>query len=161
MYPNFASAVTTIARQEGLRGFYVGAVPTIVRNVPFVVITFTMFSYFRQQADVDGPLTMGQSLRFGVSAALIACIGTQPIDVVKTRIMTQAAGTGGGTVYTGAWHCFTNMVTTEGVGVFFRGMAPRFLYMGPLWAIQFAVNEQLSNQFAVFNAQRGASADDP
>jgi len=151
MYPNFAAAVSTIARDEGLRGFYTGALPTIARNVPFVVITFTMFSQFRRQAGNPDELTTAQSLRFGVGAALIACVATQPIDVVKTRIMTQAAGTGGGALYKGSWDCVSHMVTTEGPGVFLKGMAPRMACMGPFWALQFAVNEQVSSWFAAAN----------
>ena len=35
IYPNVFAAVKNIARTEGPRGFFVGALPTAARNVPF------------------------------------------------------------------------------------------------------------------------------
>ena len=43
IYPSFVAAVRSIAATDGARGFFVGALPTCARNVPFVVVTFTVF----------------------------------------------------------------------------------------------------------------------
>ena len=107
--------------------------PTVTRNVPFVVITFTSFAALKErrlrQRGADGPATLTtlESLavgvpppadpdpnpnphpdrnrnrnrnrnpnpnpnpdQVGVASAIIAGMCTQPIDVVKTRMMTQA-----------------------------------------------------------------------
>ena len=32
-----------VVSRDGARGFFVGALPTCARNVPFVVVTFTVF----------------------------------------------------------------------------------------------------------------------
>ena len=86
IYPNVFAAVKNIARTEGPRGFFVGALPTAARNVPFVVVTFTVYgalSAWRGEAK-----STAESLGRGVTAALVAGVVTQPVDVVKTRMMT-------------------------------------------------------------------------
>ena len=50
IHPSFAEAVRSIAKSEGIRGFYVGALPTAARNIPFVVITFTLYGHLRHHA---------------------------------------------------------------------------------------------------------------
>jgi len=148
IYPNFAAAVRTIYATEGVRGFYAGWLPTVTRNVPFVVITFTSFAALqRRRLDAAGEgsrstLTTAESLCVGVASALIGGLCTQPIDVVKTRMMTQAAVTGVAP-YADALDCVRTMLAHEGPAAFFAGLKQRSLYMGPLWAIQFAINERI------------------
>ena len=36
-------------------------------------------------------LDTASSIKFGMCSSVLGCIATQPIDVVKTRMMTQAA----------------------------------------------------------------------
>ena len=49
IYPNFLTAVSKIARTEGLLGFYSGWRPTVARNLPFVVICFCSFAALKQR----------------------------------------------------------------------------------------------------------------
>ena len=162
IYPNFRTAVSTIARTEGIRGFYAGWAPTIARNLPYVIITFTTFNHWKtqelQRQQNTSPsggegLDTATSLKFGVGAALIGTLATQPIDVVKTRMMTQAASAA--IPYASALDCVRSMARTEGVGVFFAGIKPRVCYIAPLWAIQFMLNERILTAFAEMNARRG------
>ena len=50
IYPNFAAAVSHIWRNEGLRGFYTAWLPTVSRNVPFVVTTFVTFAWLEARS---------------------------------------------------------------------------------------------------------------
>ena len=143
IYPNFATAVGRIARTEGPLGFYSGWRPTVARNLPFVVICFCSFDALKQRALRDRPegssLTSAENYLYGVSSALVGGLCTQPIDVIKTRLMTQAAAVGA-VPYAGVVDCVSTMLREEGPGVFLRGLAPRMSYMGPLWALQFGLN---------------------
>jgi len=159
IYPNFATAVATIWREQGLGGFYTAWVPTVSRNVPFVVTTFVTFAWLDERCrsvHKNGePLTVLESMRFGILSALVGGVVTQPFDVVKTRLMTQAASTAA--PYAGVLDCVTSMWRTEGIGAFYAGLLQRSLYMGPLWAIQFAVNAAVTEQLEKRN-QRAADA---
>ena len=140
IYPNFRTAVGTIFKDKGLMGFYEGGAPTITRNLPFIVITFCSMDALKERfKHSDGtPLTTVENVLAGVSSALVGGLCTQPIDVIKTRLMTQAATSA--VPYTGVVDCVRTMLTTEGPGVFLAGLRPRMAYLGPLWALQFGLN---------------------
>ena len=147
IYPNFRTAVRTIARTSGPSGFYAGWLPTVSRNVPFVVTTFTTYAILerrRLRATGEDALSFGESLGIGVLSALTASLVTQPVDVVKTRMMTQAASAA--TPYASVGDCVTTMWRTEGVRSFYSGVRQRSLYSGPLWALQFALNAGFSSR---------------
>jgi len=148
IYPNFRTAVATILRTDGPFGFYAGWVPTVSRNLPFVVICFCSFDAMQRQLLRDRPagsvLSTPENLIAGVSSALIGGLCTQPIDVIKTRLMTQAA-VPGAIPYAGVGDCVRTMMAKEGPGVFLAGLRPRMAYMGPLWAIQFSLNGMATN----------------
>ena len=158
IYPNFRTAVKTIFTTEGITGFYTGWAPTVARNLPYVVITFTTFnhwktSYIRRQEELglDTTLDTKTAMKFGVGAALIGTLVTQPIDVVKTRMMTQAASNL--TPYPNAFACVKDIIATEGIGNFGKGLIPRACYIGPLWALQFSLNEKIGKYFKENNAK--------
>jgi len=64
------------------------------------------------------------------------------LDVVKTRLMTQAASAN--QPYSGVADCVATMWRTEGPRGFYRGLGQRAIYSGPLWASQFSLNARLS-----------------
>ena len=146
IYPNFGTAVRTIMRTSGPAGFYVGWLPTVSRNIPFVVCTFTTFAALeRRQLRTTGATELGfaDSLRVGVLSALAAAFVTQPFDVVKTRMMTQAASSAA--PYKSVADCVRTMWRVEGPTAFYAGLKQRSAYSGPLWALQFAANGRLSS----------------
>ena len=146
IYPSFSAAVRTIYSAEGIAGFYAGALPTIARNLPFVVTCFCSFEALQRRQLRGRPagsrLGLGENLRTGIAAALIAVAITQPIDVVKTRMMTQAAS--GATPYASAIDCVRTIAAAEGLPTFYAGLLQRSAYMAPLWALQFAINGAIS-----------------
>ena len=87
-----------------------------------------------------------------MSSAVLAAALTQPIDVVKTRLMTQAASAL--PPYAGVRDCALTMLRTEGLAAFYAGL-PRCLYAGPLWALQFGLSVRLSQ--ALLERRRAAA----
>lgn len=155
IYSDFATALKTIWASEGLKGFYTGWAPTVARNLPYVTITFTTFNHWKTQelkrtgsADLD----TRTALKFGMGASLIACIMTQPIDVIKTRMMTQAASNL--VPYTSAMNCITDMFKTEGISSFYSGIVARAAYISPMWGAQFLLNEKFCRAMGEWNYRR-------
>ena len=155
VYSSFRSAVTTIYKTEGIAGFYSAWRPTVARNVPFVVAAFTTMDFLKQKrlqqkqqngtVGGDTALTVGENLVIGISSALIAGTLTHPADVIKTRMMTQAASTA--LPYKNTVDCIQTIWNTEGWKAFYSGFPQRSIYMGPLWAIQFALNGKFQDAF--------------
>ncbi len=48
VYKNVRDAVQTIAREEGVRGFYRGLLPTLLRTVPAAVLTLSSYEKMRE-----------------------------------------------------------------------------------------------------------------
>ena len=48
VYRNVRDAVQSIAREEGLRGFYRGLLPTLLRTVPAAVLTLSSYERMRE-----------------------------------------------------------------------------------------------------------------
>jgi solute carrier family 25 S-adenosylmethionine transporter 26 len=162
IYPSFRTAVTSIFNDEGLKGFYSAWRPTVLRNVPFVIITFTTMEYFKNHlirrhnsekcstGTVDArrehkeKLSIGENVAIGMASALVAGIATNPVDVVKTRMMTQAASSA--VPYKSALECVSAMLRNESPAAFYAGFPQRSVYMCGLWGITFAVNGWLHSR---------------
>lgn len=142
IYGDFRSAVTTIWSTEGIRGFYTAWKPTVGRNVPNVMTIFTVMELVkRRRLKADhgrDQLTVAENVLIGMGSALVGSLVTQPFDVVKTRMTTQAASNA--VPYASAWDCLLTMVKTEGPTVFYAGLKQRGTYMCLLWGMTFALN---------------------
>jgi solute carrier family 25 S-adenosylmethionine transporter 26 len=151
IYPSFRAAVAAIARTEGLRGFYAAWKPTMARNVPFVMTTFTtmdaMQAALLRRRPGQESLTTLETVATGVVAAFIGGVLTNPADVIKTRLMTQAASAQ--VPYTSALNCLVTVVRTEGVGTLYAGFRPRSIYMCSLWGMTFALNNRFQKAMGV------------
>jgi len=143
IYPSFVGGIATIARTEGVRGFFTAFAPTLARNAPTVCISFTSFSRLKAwyEESYGRPPGRAENFVLGAIGAGFAVVLTQPIDVVKTRLMTQASSKL--FPYKSVSDCLTRMLREEGPLSLVRGLLPRLLYVAPFGAVQFAVNEQM------------------
>jgi solute carrier family 25 S-adenosylmethionine transporter 26 len=161
IYPNFQTAMATIYKTEGFKGFYVGWGPTVARNLPYVVVTFTVFNHWKTaelKRTGKTSLDTKTSLKFGMGASLLGCLASHPFDVLKTRMMTQAASNM--PPYTSPLNCVQDIMKTEGVTAFLAGLAPRIAYISPMWGVQFLLNEKFTRFLGQLNhkvAQKGSS----
>lgn len=80
-----------IAETQGRRGYFTGVTVTIARDVCFsgsYFFSYEVFKYFQYKL-TSYPDTM-KHLIAGGGAGCVATLLSLPIDVVKTRIQTQA-----------------------------------------------------------------------
>ena len=140
VYPDFLTAIASIAKKEGIQGFYMGWLPSVVQKIPSYALTWMFFQqlklvflalYGRYGTAIENTL-------IGSFAAAGACAVMIPVDTIKTRIVTQPAGV---VHYTGMMDCFLKIVKHEGVGAFYKALTPRLLAVAPMIGIQFSVYE--------------------
>ncbi|KAG5184995.1 mitochondrial phosphate carrier protein [Tribonema minus] len=133
--------VSGIAKSEGLKGFYRGWGALALRDLPFDIIEFPMYEYFKKEwARIKGaPLAPWQGSLCGSVAGGIAAALTTPLDVVKTRLMTQTLGSG--TQYLNVMDCLKQVVREEGVGALWAGVVPRMTSIAFGGAIFFGAYE--------------------
>lgn len=141
VYPNMASALVNIVRNEGPRALYTGYAATLIRDVPYTMLEFGLYAQFKRTFRLykREKLTSGEELALGGLAG--GCTGflTTPIDLAKTRLMTQAAGPG--RQYSGVFDVLTKVARNEGLPALFKGSVPRVVWLIPFTALYFGIHE--------------------
>jgi hypothetical protein len=78
-----------------------------------------------------------------------------PMDTIKTRLVTQMSGAAtSGVAYKGIADCAVRILAEEGLGTFYRGLAPRLISVVPMIGIQFGVYEAMKKAFLYRSMQR-------
>ena len=135
----FASArgaVWHIASREGIAsGLFAGFGSFLLRDLPFDAIEFASYEQMKLAwSSVDGG--SGNEIKHHESAAIGAVAGmltgavTTPLDVVKTRLMTQGGKMGEKRYYKGVLDCVTRTVAEEGWIALLKGIGPRVTFIG-------------------------------
>lgn len=120
-YKNAIDALYRMSKEEGLKGFFSGASPTIVRglaiNIGMLTTYDPLYAYLKPYIQND------QVNRFisGAISGWTAATVSLPFDFVKTRIQKQKAGPDGKLPYNGFLDCCRKVAATEGLGAFYKG----------------------------------------
>ncbi|KAL2644596.1 hypothetical protein R1flu_012183 [Riccia fluitans] len=137
--------------KEGVKGLYSGYSAALVRALPSSVLSFTTFEYLKAvwlKRSKKRALQPWQSVLSGAMAGALSAALTTPLDVVKTRLMTQARTGVMGNIaagsasaleaeirakaaaasYKGITSTLQKIWTEEGLKGLTRGMGPRILH---------------------------------
>lgn len=141
----------TIIREEGLRGLWSGAAPTVMRNGTNQAAMFTAKNAYDvllwKKHEGDGTvLQPWQSMISGFLAGTAGPLCTGPFDVVKTRLMAQTRE-GGGLKYKGMIHAIRTIYAEEGLRALWKGLLPRLMRIPPGQAIMWAVADQITGLY--------------
>ncbi|KAJ2486549.1 hypothetical protein IWW37_005585 [Coemansia sp. RSA 2050] len=140
-YRGMMPAVVEIWRSGGFRGFFVGAVPTAIRDAPYAGLYMLLYeavkSYERAFAEGRGVSLRETTVTMvaGVSAGLTASYLTQPFDLVKTRMQLRPRE------YTSVAQSFVKIFREESIPGFFRGISLRVLRKGIQASLVFTLYE--------------------
>jgi solute carrier family 25 citrate transporter 1 len=140
----------TIVREEGFRGLWSGATPTVMRNGTNQMCLFWAKNHMDEalwgKKEGDGKTLA--PMQSTVSGFLAACLGpavTNPMDVVKTRMMAQAKAPPDAPRYKGFFDALVRIPRDEGaLALFWKGLLPRLMRIAPGQAIVWTVNDQIT-----------------
>lgn len=141
----------TVLREEGIRGMWSGATPTVLRNGTNQMCLFwaknNIDALLWDKHEGDGRiLTPTQSMSSGFLAALIGPVATGPFDVAKTRLMAQTKAAGD-IRYSGFFDALVKIPREEGIKAMWKGLLPRLLRIPPGQAIVWGVSDQITGYF--------------
>ncbi|ODV86919.1 hypothetical protein CANARDRAFT_6487 [[Candida] arabinofermentans NRRL YB-2248] len=169
-YRGLIHSLQSMYKEEGYRGLYRGLVPITCGYFPTWMIYFSCYEGFKEKYKriiKDDNISYCAS---AISAGAISTTLTNPIWVVKTRIMLQMddgktiydrftnfetkgqAATPGGLkrqYYKGTFDAFVKMYKSEGLLSFYRGLLPSYLGLVHV-AIQFPLYENFKRIFKVY-----------
>merc|ERR1711874_801691 len=138
-----------IYTKEGVSGMYRGVCPTsqrcgLVAGVQLPVYDWTKKILVTRNILQDGALC---HLFSSLLAGLAAAVATNPIDVVRTRLMYQRKlirrNLGDYKIYKSSLQCGLHTVRNEGVAALYKGFIPAFSRMAPWNIVFFIVYEKL------------------
>eukprot|EP00878_Enallax_costatus_P018767 GHUV01019776.1.p1 GENE.GHUV01019776.1~~GHUV01019776.1.p1 ORF type:complete len:339 (+),score=48.81 GHUV01019776.1:260-1276(+) len=121
------SAIRNIVAKEGVRGLYAGYGAFMLRDLPFDAIEFVAYEQLRKAAAkfLQRDPNPAEVSVVGALAGGFTGIVTTPLDVLKTRLMTQ--GTTGR--YKNLIDATIQIAKTEGMSAFMAGWQPRLIWI--------------------------------
>ena len=81
-------SLTEIVKSKGVAGLYIGLKATLARDILFSAIQLPLFELFREANYLELSPILAASGSGSVAAAIAGFVSC-PLDVVKTRLMTQ------------------------------------------------------------------------
>lgn len=157
IYPNVLVALKETLGKQGVGSLYKGWFATISRDVPWNALSFLFHAQGKrlfQSVKGRAPQNDENLVVAGISGAIAAIIMT-PVDVVKTRIMTQRAGA---VHYSGIVGTLRTIVAEEGAGTLMKGVIPRIMFLAPLAGITFSVYEAVAKNIRARKAAEAVKA---
>lgn len=123
-------------RNEGVKGLYKGLGATLLRDVPFSIVYFPLFSNLNKlgQSSLDGKVPFHHSFLSGCIAGSTAAVAVNPCDVIKTRLQSLHKGANE-EMYSGIIDCVRKIWVKEGPSAFLKGSGCRALVIAPLFGI--------------------------
>ncbi|GMI72553.1 S-adenosyl methionine transporter-like [Hibiscus trionum] len=140
LYDNVGEALIGTWQQDGLKGFFRGTGATLCRELPFYVAGMGLYTESKKlvQRLIRRELEPWEVVVVGAISGGLASVTTTPFDVIKTRMMIAS----GGRPASMSAIAFS-ILRHEGPLALFRGAVPRFFWVAPLGAMNFAGYELL------------------
>ncbi|KAL4798831.1 mitochondrial carrier domain-containing protein [Aspergillus venezuelensis] len=144
-----------IWREDGIRGLYQGLGPMLLGYLPTWAVYLAVYDrsreYYQEITD-NWWLSRGYA---SITAGACSTIVTNPIWVIKTRLMSQSLrstteGFRAPWQYSGTWDAARKMYKTEGLLSFYSGLTPALLGLAHV-AIQFPLYEYLKMAFTGYS----------
>lgn len=146
-YKGILDALTTIARQEGVRGLYRGLGTTAVGIGPYLGVNFATYNTLREKVCGDERPSVLTSIVLGGTAGALAQTAGYPFDSVRRRIQVDGFGKGGAKnpAMDGVVSAFRYVIATEGVWALYKGYFANLSKVVPTLAVHWAVYEMARN----------------
>lgn len=150
----FIHGTGVIFREQGVRGFFKGFVPTTARQAANSAVRFSAYTSLKQAAQsyTSPGEKLGTLSTFGIGAmaGTVTVYATQPIDTVKTRM--QAIDSKG--LYRNSIDCGVKIVRHEGVFKLWSGALPRLGRLMFSGGIVFAMYEKTMDLLDVLDPKK-------
>uniref|UniRef100_A0A0P4VSS0 Solute carrier family 25 member 32 n=1 Tax=Rhodnius neglectus TaxID=72488 RepID=A0A0P4VSS0_9HEMI len=159
-YNGLKNAITTIFRQEGVRGLYKGVTPNVWGSGSawgFYFLFYNSIKTWVQGGNSKTPLGPSMHMLLAAQAGILTLIMTNPVWVVKTRLCLQYSDekVKTGRCYAGMVDALMTIYRLEGVRGLYRGFIPGMFGVSH-GAIQFMTYEEMKT---FYNQYRNAPID--
>ncbi|XP_010266166.1 PREDICTED: mitochondrial uncoupling protein 5-like [Nelumbo nucifera] len=144
-YKSVVDAITRMAKQEGITSLWRGSSLTV--NRAMIVTASQLASYDQiKETILDHGLMkdgLGTHVTASFAAGFVASVASNPVDVIKTRVMNMKVEPGAAPPYSGALDCAMKTVRAEGPMALYKGFIPTISRQGPFTIVLFVTLEQV------------------
>ena len=126
-YKSVYDGMIHIYTEEGVRGYYRGLGPALLRDLPFSAMAFSLYNQYKRfltEMFGEGPYV---SMASGGLAGFTATLITQPFDIIKTRNQFSHIAGEQGHNYKNTAHAFRTIYQQEGLKGFATGLNIRIV----------------------------------
>jgi len=136
---------------EGIGSLWKGVVPTSQRAAIIAAVELPIYDYCKYKLMAIFGNHIFNHFISSLVASFGSAIASNPIDVIRTRLMNQKRNKNNNVVqeyiYKGSIDCLIKTVKYEGVMALYNGFIPTFFRMGPWNIIFFIIYERLKVNF--------------
>lgn len=149
-YRSVGDAIARMTRDEGVRSLWRGSSLTVNRAM---IVTASQLATYDQAKEAilarrgPGADGLGTHVAASFAAGIVAAAASNPVDVVKTRVMNMKVAPGAPPPYAGAMDCALKTVRSEGVMALYKGFIPTVSRQGPFTVVLFVTLEQVRKVF--------------
>lgn len=142
-YSGIVDCIRKVAKQEGVKAFYRGMVPSMMGILPYAGVDITTFELLKDyMLDVyDGPPPPHMILGAGMLSSSIAQFSAYPLALVRTRLQAQGVG-GVAPKYTGMMDVLQKTYRREGLRGLYKGSLTNLAKLAPAAGISWFVFEE-------------------
>ncbi|EYC28031.1 hypothetical protein Y032_0008g299 [Ancylostoma ceylanicum] len=137
-YRDIGKALRVTVSNHGLAGFYLGWMPTLLRDIPFSAIYWAVYQYLKRHILAWKNMeetTFATAFACGATAGSFAAVITTPFDVMKTHLQVQLGDEKAARKVPAKQIIKEIMERGGGVTALFAGVVPRVAKIAPACAV--------------------------
>ncbi|XP_024381398.1 mitochondrial uncoupling protein 4 [Physcomitrium patens] len=144
-YTGVGNALLRMVKQDGVMSLWTGSAPTVTRAMLVTAAQLATYDQIKDSIAETHMVPEGLATQVVAScgAGVLASVASNPIDVVKTRVMNMKVTPGEGAPYRGALDCAVKTVRAEGPMALYKGFVPTVTRQGPFAIVLFLSLEQI------------------
>ncbi|XP_059636989.1 mitochondrial uncoupling protein 5 [Cornus florida] len=144
-YKSVLDAITRMSRQEGVASLWRGSSLTVNRAMIVTASQLASYDQIKEAILEKGVMKdgLGTHVTASFAAGFVASVASNPIDVIKTRVMNMRVEPGMTPPYSGALDCALKTVRSEGPMALYKGFIPTISRQGPFTVVLFVTLEQV------------------
>ncbi|GLT94358.1 hypothetical protein SLE2022_121030 [Rubroshorea leprosula] len=144
-YKSVVDALGQMTKQEGIGSLWRGSGLTVNRAMIVTASQLATYDQVKEMILKKGAMGdgIGTHVTASFAAGFVAAVASNPIDVIKTRVMNMKVEPGEAAPYKGAMDCALKTVRAEGPMALYKGFIPTISRQGPFTVVLFVTLEQV------------------
>lgn len=144
-YKSVIDAISQMAKNEGVTSLWRGSSLTVNRAMLVTASQLASYDQIKETILEKGLMKdgLGTHVTASFAAGFVAAVVSNPVDVIKTRVMNMKVEPGMAPPYSGAVDCVVKTVRSEGLMALYKGFIPTISRQGPFTVVLFVTLEQV------------------